>query len=124
MRFFCEWCHERVDVKHTAAPYREVLAHLSSCDHRSEGTSLAHVAGLARHIATIVVEQNEISCPTCGDAIRLQLGSWYAIQKQILGHLEACSVAADVGLRMPLLLLMSHTLAHEFCEKHPSRTAQ
>jgi hypothetical protein len=54
VRFFCEWCHEQVQIQNNLSPYPEVLAHFTGCDRRSPMTTEAQVAGLARHITTII----------------------------------------------------------------------
>jgi hypothetical protein len=57
VRFICEWCHESVSIVDRQKPYDEVLAHFSSCFRRAPVTTDAQVAGLAKHIAGIIVER-------------------------------------------------------------------
>ena len=54
MRFICEWCHDRVRVLDSRAPYSEVLSHFSTCPRRSPATTDEQVAGLAAHITGII----------------------------------------------------------------------
>lgn len=95
MRFFCEWCHEKVLVVNSDAPYGEVLSHLSDCAYRSSGMTLKQTAGLANHIAQIIVEQDGFRCPTCGNTISVKIDSWWAIQRQILDHVHLCAKARE-----------------------------
>jgi hypothetical protein len=59
MRFFCEWCHERVDIKDHAAPRAEVLAHFFRCSHRPSAATNTHIEGLATHIAGLLGDNME-----------------------------------------------------------------
>ena len=55
MRFFCEWCHEQVQITNKHTPYPEVLSHFSSCKRRSPLTTPEQVTGLAKHITNLIV---------------------------------------------------------------------
>jgi hypothetical protein len=57
VRFICEWCHESVSIVEGQKPYGEVLAHFSSCSRRAPVTTDEQVAGLADHIARLIVER-------------------------------------------------------------------
>lgn len=57
MRFICEWCHESVSIVDRQQPYAEVLAHFSLCRMRAPVTTDEQVAGLAGHIARIIVDR-------------------------------------------------------------------
>jgi hypothetical protein len=59
VRFFCEWCHDRVRVLNRRAPYGEVLAHFVTCVRRSPMTTDEQVAGLAAHISKLIADQEE-----------------------------------------------------------------
>lgn len=59
MRFVCEWCYEKVQVGGPAPRHIAVLAHLTKCPRRSEGMTLKQIAGLAAHIASVMVEQED-----------------------------------------------------------------
>lgn len=59
MRFFCEWCHQRVRILDGHRPYAEVLDHFSHCAHRSLLTSDQQVAGLAAHITGLIAGPRE-----------------------------------------------------------------
>ena len=58
-RFVCEWCYEKVQVTDRGPRHLAVLAHLSSCPRRSQGMTLKQIAGLAAHIAGLMVEQDQ-----------------------------------------------------------------
>lgn len=57
VRFICEWCHESVSIADGQKPYGEVLAHFSSCSRRATVTTDEQVAGLADHIARLIVDR-------------------------------------------------------------------
>ena len=59
MRFFCEWCHQRVRILDGYRPYAEVLDHFSHCPRRSPLTTDPQVAGLAAHIAGLIADPRE-----------------------------------------------------------------
>ena len=54
MRFYCEWCHERVEIRDAALPRPEILQHYFACTHRPELASPRHIEGLATHIAGLL----------------------------------------------------------------------
>ncbi len=54
MRFFCEWCHERVEIRDAAAPRPEVLEHFFGCARRPPLATAKHIDGLATHIAGLL----------------------------------------------------------------------
>ena len=54
MRFFCEWCHERVEISDTALPRVEVIEHYFACSHRPPLANNKHIEGLATHIAGLL----------------------------------------------------------------------
>lgn len=60
MRFFCEWCHQRVDIRRTDFPSPEIVNHFMRCSRRSEFMDEKKIAGLADHIATLVAEPIEL----------------------------------------------------------------
>jgi hypothetical protein len=57
VRFICEWCHESVSIVDGRKPFGEVLAHFTSCFRRAPITTDEQVAGLAAHIANLIVER-------------------------------------------------------------------
>ena len=57
MRFICEWCHESVSIVDRQTPYNEVLVHFRSCERRAIVTTDEQIAGLATHIANLIVER-------------------------------------------------------------------
>ena len=59
MRFFCEWCHERVEIRDTALPRPEILRHYFGCAHRPTLASPRHIEGLATHIAALLGDNME-----------------------------------------------------------------
>jgi hypothetical protein len=59
VRFICEWCHDRIRVVNSRAPYAEVLAHFSACPRRSPVTTDEQVAGLAAHITSIISAEEQ-----------------------------------------------------------------
>lgn len=61
MRMYCEWCFERVEIQRTDAPYAEVLAHFTSCPHRSDSLTEKQITGLARHIAGLLGDSAEFA---------------------------------------------------------------
>ena len=61
MRFFCEWCFERVEIHHADAPYVEVLQHFTNCSHRSPLLTEKQITGLATHIAGLVGDNAEFT---------------------------------------------------------------
>jgi hypothetical protein len=55
LRFFCEWCFERVEILGRAkSTYAEVLHHFMECPRRPPNASDEKVAGLATHITGII----------------------------------------------------------------------
>ncbi len=81
--------------------------------------SLKQIAGLATHIASLVVEQEAFTCPTCGSAIHLEIGSWSAIQHQVQGHLDACESMRAVGVVGAVTKLTSHRIAEDITMLRP-----
>lgn len=59
VRFYCEWCHQRVKIVNGHAPYTEVLGHFTSCPRRAPVTTEEQVVGLASHITNIIAERGE-----------------------------------------------------------------
>ncbi|HSP14640.1 MAG TPA: hypothetical protein VLV78_07805 [Thermoanaerobaculia bacterium] len=59
MRFFCEWCFERVNIVHEDSPYAEVLHHFTECPRRPSSATDQKVAGLATHIASLIMSGDE-----------------------------------------------------------------
>jgi hypothetical protein len=113
VRFVCEWCHEKIHIGNTAAASVEVLAHIGSCDRRSEGMTLKQTAGLANHIASLLSIE-EFTCPGCGDAIQIKIGSWLSIQGQVLDHFEGCDRTRSVELSATVLRLIAHRITDDF----------
>jgi len=59
MRFFCEWCHERVEIEDSALPRPEILGHYFRCSHRPPLATTKHIYGLATHIAGLLGDNME-----------------------------------------------------------------
>lgn len=59
MRFFCEWCFERVEIGNQHSPYGEVLRHFSDCPRRPTSATDEKVVGLAEHITTVITGGEE-----------------------------------------------------------------
>ncbi len=59
MRFYCEWCYQRVEITDRAAPRAEVLGHFFRCSHRPPLATSAHIEGLATHIANLLGDSME-----------------------------------------------------------------
>jgi hypothetical protein len=59
VRFFCEWCHRRVDIRRIEFPAPEIREHFFGCDHRPPFASNKHIDGLALHIAGLVGQHME-----------------------------------------------------------------
>lgn len=116
MRFFCEWCHKKVSIGHSDAAYGEVLSHIGSCERRSEGMTLKQTASLASHIANLISVE-DLACPSCGDAIQIKIGSWLAIQGQVLDHFEGCDRILAVEMGATVLRLIAHRLTDDFAHR-------
>ena len=54
MRFFCEWCFERVEISSGHSPYAEVLRHFMACPRRPAAATDEKVIGLAAHITNVI----------------------------------------------------------------------
>lgn len=59
MRFFCEWCRERVEIGYPDLPRPEVLEHYFACSHRPPLATDKHIEGLATHIAGLLGDNME-----------------------------------------------------------------
>ncbi len=59
VRFFCEWCFERVDIISEESAHAEVLHHFTACPRRPQNATDKTVAGLASHITSIIIGGDE-----------------------------------------------------------------
>ncbi len=67
MRFFCEWCFERVEIGNDHSPYAEVLGHFSACPRRPVAATDEKVAGLAVHITSVITSGEEADASESGN---------------------------------------------------------
>jgi hypothetical protein len=56
VRFFCEWCFERVEIPDGHSPYAEVLRHFMACPRRPAAATDEKVIGLATHITNLITD--------------------------------------------------------------------